>query len=82
MKLSGFGWYLTASSHDNTQELRRNGIGGPLYATVAQHDDLSWAARINLHLADHERMECDSELEAILAAEVWLDELIPITAPP
>lgn len=82
MKLSEFGWHLAASSHDNVQELQRGGIGGPLYATVAQHDDLSWVATVNLHLADRGRMECDSELEAILAAEMWLDELIASVAHP
>ena len=82
MKISEFRWYPAAHSHENAQELRRGGIAGPLYASAAQRNDSSWVATVSLHRPDREQMECESELEAILAAESWLDELIADAAPP
>jgi hypothetical protein len=80
MKLSEFGWYVVQSSFagETAQAMRRGGPDGETFAIVEPAADDTWVAVVNLHrnASGHERLECDSELEAILAAEHWLDELI------
>jgi len=80
MKISEFHWYATEShaQEEARQAMRRGGRDGDIYAVIEPLNAGIWLAIVNLHLPEsmHQRMECDSELEATLAAELWLGELI------
>jgi hypothetical protein len=77
MKSSEFRWYAIPTHDGTDQVLRRGGQSGELFAIVEPATG-GWVATVNLQLAEahHQRLECDSELEAMLAAQSWLDELI------
>ena len=81
MKISEFGWYPMASAVPEGglgQALRRGGRKGEIFSVVAPMPGGAWTAVVNLHLdeSQHRHLECESELEALLASEVWLEELI------
>ena len=80
MKLSEFGWYSIPTRNGTDQVLRRGGMGGEIFALVEFTETVGWAATVNLQLDEtqHVRLECDSELEAMLAADNWLEELIAL----
>ena len=80
MKASEFAWYARTSDAANgaAQALRRGGRDGEIFAVVESDAGGGWTTLVNLHLdpSKHRRFECDSELEALLATELWLDELV------
>ena len=72
------GWWYECPARDRTKALRRGSRDGETYAIVEPNAEGTWSAGLNLHLSEsqHQHFECNSELEAVLTIEHWLEELV------